>query len=194
MYNSKNKNLFLQQENFLILKTVKLTIKKYLDIAEDSQGSMAQHFCGNVMVYQKAFGTVWSTSLGPRLPTTDATNSSLPLSLYINMTHELPDKHPISISSEGRKNRKTVFILSSLKESSLFCPDFLEARQHSPASPIKIVLLLLTTEATSSSPRYLKSSNLFFGQLTKFFRSELFQGHADPSSKDQSKYYLPHNL
>ena len=106
MYNSKNKNLFLQQEKFLILKTVKLTIKKYNDTAEDSQGSMAQHFCGNVMVYQKAFGTVWSTSPGPRLPTTDATNSSLPLLLYINMTHGFPNKHPISIAVKARKTER----------------------------------------------------------------------------------------
>lgn len=166
----------MQQEKFFILKTVKLTIKNIL-----TQLRILKVLRHNAFVAMPWFtkrqcwhtaDTVWSTSPGSRLPTPDATHSSQPPSLHTNMTHGLPNRHPISVSKKGRKNRKTALTLFSPNTFALFCPGFLEARQHSPHSPIKIMPMLVTTEVTSSSPRCLKAYWTFsLGKLQSFLEA-----------------------
>lgn len=128
-----------------------------------------------------------------RLPTPEATHLSLPQSLPTNRTKDFPNRHLISPSSNNQKHRKTISILFSPNTLVLFGPDFLETRQHSSPSPIKIVPMLVTTEDTSSSWNCLKSSILFSGKITKSLRSKLSK-HVDLSSNDHSKHYIPQIL
>lgn len=175
--NSKIKKCFCNNKRyFLLLKSVKVNMKNIL-----TQLSIPKVLWHNSFVVMPWFtkrqcqgvaGTVWSTSPGPKLPTPDAACSSLPWPLPTKMTCELPNRHTISLTSKDQKNRHCLHPLFS----QYICPILsrLAGNQTTfPPSPIKTVPKLVTTEATSSSQRCLKSSNLFSSQVTEFFSSKL---------------------
>lgn len=140
--NSKIKKCFCNNKRyFLLLKSVKVNMKNIL-----TQLSIPMVLWHNSFVAMPWFtkrqcqgvaGTVWSTSPGPKLPTSDAARSSLPWPLPQRGHVSSPTDTQFPLPVRTRKT-DTVFILFSPNIFVLFCPDLLETRQHSHPNPSKL--------------------------------------------------------